>query len=64
MRVQIKYMGEDGEIRFCSFESWEATEEECFIEAMKSFRCSHAGKNKILELKDVTDGAERNWNEG
>lgn len=62
MRVQIKYMDEDGEICFCCSENWGATEEECFIEAMRDFRCSHAGKNKILEIKDVTVGAERNWN--
>lgn len=63
MRVQIKYMGEDGKIRFCCSESWEATEEGCFVEAIRNFRCSYAGKNKILELKDVTAGADRNWNE-
>ena len=62
MRIEIKYQGEDGKIRFCYTESWGTTEEECFIEAMKNFRCSYAGKNKILELKDVTIGAERNWN--
>ena len=28
MRVQIKYMSEDGEIRFCCSENWGATEEE------------------------------------
>lgn len=63
MRIQIKYQDEDGKIRFCYTESWGTTEEECFIEAMKNFRASYAGKNKILELKDVTIGAGRNWNE-
>lgn len=63
MRVQIKYMGEDGETRFYCFESWGQTEEGCFFEAMRNFRRSYAGKNKILELKDVTVGADRNWNE-
>lgn len=62
MRIQIKYQDEDGEICFCYTESWGTTEEECFIEAMKNFRVSYAGKNKILELKDVTIGAGRNWN--
>lgn len=63
MRIQIKYQCEDGKTRFCHTESWEDTEENCFIEAMKNFRCSYAGKNKILEIKDVTVGADRNWNE-
>lgn len=31
MRVQIKYMGEDGETRFYCFESWGPTEEGCFF---------------------------------
>lgn len=44
MRIQIKYQDEDGKIRFCYTESWGTTEEECFIEAMKNFRASYAGK--------------------
>lgn len=63
MDIQIKFLAEDGNVYFSTYESWKVTEDEAFMEAMQAFRASHSCKNKILFLKNVTLGADRNWNE-
>lgn len=53
MCILIKYMGGDGKISLCCEVAYKGTEEECFFEAMKNFRQSYPGKNRILEVIDA-----------
>lgn len=53
MCVLIKYMNVDSKINICCEVTYKDTEDECFIEAMKNFRQSYPGKNRILEVIDA-----------
>ena len=59
MNIEIKYQAEDGEIRYYHFESWELAEDDAFREAMREFRSTRTGKNKILSIRDASIGAGR-----
>lgn len=61
MCVLIKYMNVDSKINICCEVACKDTEDECFIEAMKNFRQSYPGKNRILEVIDAASlGANSN----
>lgn len=63
MDIEIKYQAEDGEIRYCHFESWKPAEDDAFREAMQAFRSTRTGKNRMLSIRDASIGAGRNWKE-
>lgn len=61
MCVLIKYMNVNSKINICCEVAYKDTEDECFIEAMKHFRQSYPGKNRILEVIDASAlGADHN----
>lgn len=61
MCVLIKYMNVNSKINICYEVAYKDTEDECFIEAMKNFRQSYPGKNRILEVIDASAlGADHN----
>jgi hypothetical protein len=54
-------MNVDSKINICCEVAYKDTEDECFIEAMKNFRQSYPGKNRILEVIDAASlGANYN----
>ena len=61
MNILIKHQTKDGEIHFSTVESWKLTEDEAMIEAIRDFKKTHTDV-RILEVRDVTLGAGRNWN--
>lgn len=61
MCVLIKYMNVNSKINICCEVAYKDTEDECFIEAIKNFRQSYPGKNRILEVIDASAlGADHN----
>lgn len=62
MDILIKHQTKDGEIHFSTVESWKPTEDEAMIEASRDFKKTHTDA-RILEVRDVTLGAGRNWKE-
>lgn len=61
MDIRIKYQTKDGETHFSTVESWKPAEDEAMIGAIRDFKKMHTDV-RILEVRDVTLGAGRNWN--
>lgn len=63
MLIKIEYLGTDGQVYIATAEVYESSEAKALAQAVLNFESSFAGVAHILNVKNVTLGAERNWNE-
>ena len=59
MLINIEYLGTDGQIYIATAEVYESSEAEAFAQAVLNFEASFAGVAHILNVKNVTLGADR-----
>lgn len=60
MFVKIEYIGTDGQVYNTTAEVYESSEAKAFARAVLDFEASFAGVAHILNVKNVTLGADRN----
>lgn len=60
MLINIEYLGTDGQVYIATEEVYESSEAKAFAQAVMDFEVSFAGVAHILNVKNVTLGADRN----
>lgn len=59
MLINIEYLGTDGQVYITTAEVYESSEAKAFAQAVLDFEASFAGVAHILNVKNVTLGADR-----
>lgn len=60
MLINIEYLGTDGQVYITTAEVYESSEAKAFAQAVLDFEASFVGVAHILNVKNVTLGADRN----
>ena len=60
MLIRVEYLGTDDEVYLATAEVYESSEAKAFAKAILDFESSFAGVKHILEVKNVTLGADHN----